>query len=114
AKDEDVFCRTIADLGTRRHEVIICVQFSARKAANAAVELRSLLSALATEYVDVLTFYYVEDAEEWSELTASDGALAYCRQAQRQGHVRRLGVTTHQRPRAAEMAKSGLLDLLML
>jgi predicted aldo/keto reductase-like oxidoreductase len=114
AGDEDVFCRTIANLGARRHEVIICVQFSARKAADAAGELRSLLSALATEYVDVLTFYYVESAEEWSELTAPDGALVFCREARRRGQVRRLGVTTHQRPLAAEMAQSGLLDLLML
>jgi predicted aldo/keto reductase-like oxidoreductase len=114
AGEEDVFSRTIAELGSRRQEVIVCVQFAARSATDAAAELRSVLAALGSDYVDILTFYYVESAQEWSELTAPDGALAFCRQAQRQGQVHRLGVTTHQRPLAAEMARGGLLDLLML
>jgi predicted aldo/keto reductase-like oxidoreductase len=104
----------LADLGPRRQEVVVCVQFAARNAADAAEELRNLLTVLCTDYVDVLTFYYVESAEEWGELTAPGGALPFCRQAQREGRVRRLGLTTHQRPLAAEMAGSGLLDLLML
>src|SRR4051812_5097481 len=66
AGEEDVFSRTIASLGTRREEIIICVQFGARKAVDAEVELRSLLKAIQSDYVDILTFYYVESAEEWS------------------------------------------------
>ena len=114
AGDEDVFSRTIAGLGPRRDSVIVCVQFAARTAGDAADELRSVLSALKSDYVDILTFYYVEESAEWEQLTAAGGALAYCRAAQRDGVVRRLGVTTHQRPLAAEMAQSGLLDLLMV
>src|SRR5262249_13107332 len=48
------------------------------------------------------------------ELRGPAGALAEWRAAQRDGRVRRLGVTTHQRPLAAEMARSGRLDLLMI
>jgi predicted aldo/keto reductase-like oxidoreductase len=114
AGDEDVFSRTIAELGPKRDDVIVCVQFGARTAADAAAELRSVLTAIKSDYVDILTFYYVEERAEWAELTAADGALAYCRAAQRDGRVRRLGVTSHQRPLAADMAGSGLLDLLMI
>jgi predicted aldo/keto reductase-like oxidoreductase len=114
AGDEDVFSRTIAGLGPRREEVVVCVQFAARTAADAAGELRALLAALGTDYVDVLTFYYVEAAEEWAELAGPSGALAFCRAAQREGRVRRLGMTSHQRPLLAEVARTGLLDLLML
>jgi predicted aldo/keto reductase-like oxidoreductase len=114
AGDAEVFIRTIANLGPRRESVVVCVQFAARSAKDAAEELHSILATLRTDYVDVLTFYYVESAEEWRELTAPDGALAYCRQARREGRVRRLGVTSHQRPLAAEMARSGCLDLLMI
>ena len=64
--------------------------------------------------MDILTFYYVEEAAEWEQLTAPGGALEYCRAAQRDGRVRRLGITTHQRPLAAEAARSGKLDLLMV
>jgi aryl-alcohol dehydrogenase-like predicted oxidoreductase len=62
----------------------------------------------------VLTFYYVEEASEWQQIIGSGGALEYCREAQAGGAVRVLGVTSHQRPLAADMARSGLLDLLMI
>jgi aryl-alcohol dehydrogenase-like predicted oxidoreductase len=114
AGDEDVFSRTIADLGPRRREVVVCVQFAARTGAEASQELDTLLATLRTDYVDVLTFYYVETEEEWRQITAPDGALPWCRTAQRQGRIRRLGLTSHQRPLAAEMARSGPLDLLMI
>ena len=73
-----------------------------------------MLAALRTDYLDVLTFYYVEEPAEWSHLAGPGGALEYCRAARRDGVVRRLGLTTHQRPLAAEAARSGLLDALMI
>src|SRR5437762_9606968 len=65
--DEDVFSRTIAGLGRRRDGVVVCVQFGARTAADAAGELRSVLSALHSDYVDILTFYYVEETAMWEQ-----------------------------------------------
>ena len=54
-------------------------------------------TALGTDYIDVLTFYYVEEPGEWDQLSGPGGALDYCRAARRDGLVRRLGLTTHQR-----------------
>jgi predicted aldo/keto reductase-like oxidoreductase len=110
----DAFSDAVASLGPRREEVVVCVQFGARTAAVAAGELRSILATLQTDYIDLLTFYYVETPGEWQELAGPGGALGYCRAAQQDGVVRRLGLTSHQRPLAAEMARSGLLDLLMI
>ena len=62
----------------------------------------------------MLTFYYVEKAAEWRSLTGPGGALAYCQAAQRDGTIRSLGITSHQRPLAAEVARSGLVDALMI
>jgi predicted aldo/keto reductase-like oxidoreductase len=104
----------VADLGARREDVVVCVQFGARTAVDAADELRSVLVALGSDYVDVITFYYVETADEWAEITAPGGALDYCRQAQRAGQVRRLGLTTHWRPLAVQVARSGVMDVLMI
>jgi aryl-alcohol dehydrogenase-like predicted oxidoreductase len=111
---EGAFSRAVAGLGRRREEAVVCVQLGARGAADAATELRGLLATLRTDYLDVVTFYYVETAAEWRQVTGPDGALAYCRAAQRDGVVRRLGMTTHQRRLAADAARSGLLDLLMI
>jgi aryl-alcohol dehydrogenase-like predicted oxidoreductase len=114
ASDGDAFTTAISSLGAQRPSVAVCAQFGARNEADAAAELRSLLAALGTDYIDVLTLYYVERAYEWEELTASSGAISYLRDAKRDGAVRRIGITSHQRTLAAKMAKSGLLDTIMI
>lgn len=110
----DSFSEVVKDLGRARDSVVVCVQFGARTALEAADELRSILATLGTDYVDIVTLYYVEQRAEWEELRAPDGALAYLRDARKRGVVRRVGVTSHQRPLAAVMAQSGLLDLVMI
>jgi predicted aldo/keto reductase-like oxidoreductase len=110
----NAFAQALAELGPRRADVRISVQFEARTATEARAELAHILRALHTDYVDVLTFYYVEEMSEWRQLTEAGGALGYCRAARRDGAVRLLGLTSHQRPLAAEVARSGLLDLLMI
>jgi predicted aldo/keto reductase-like oxidoreductase len=109
----DALSQAIAEMGPRRREVVICVQFEARTAEAARAELGQILRELRTDNVDVLTFYYVEAAREWEQIIGP-GALEFCNQARQEGRVRMLGVTSHQRPLAAEMARSGLLDLLMI
>jgi predicted aldo/keto reductase-like oxidoreductase len=111
---EDGMSRAIAELGTKREKVVVCTQFEARTAEDAQRELASILKVLNSSYVDVLMFYYVEHDAEWQQLIGPGGALEYCRKAQRDGLVRKLGVTTHQRPLATTMAQSGLLDCLMI
>ncbi|HVW01470.1 MAG TPA: aldo/keto reductase [Planctomycetaceae bacterium] len=110
----DAMTAAVASLGSRRQSVVVCAQFGARTAAEAARELREALATLGTDYIDVLTLYYVERSEEWDEITAPGGVLGYLRDAQRAGVVRRIGVTSHQRKLAATMAASRQLDLLML
>ena len=104
----------IASLGPRRDSLVVCVQFGARTAVEAAAELRTILTSLRTDYVDLLTLYYVEYEEEWQRLGANGGALDYLQKAIHDGVVRRIGVTSHQRPLAARMAASGRIDALMI
>jgi aryl-alcohol dehydrogenase-like predicted oxidoreductase len=110
----DALSATVAALGPRRREVMVCVQFEARTADEARAELAGILRELNTDYVDVLTFYYVEEPSEWAQIAGTGGALDYCREARRRGAVRALGVTSHQRPLAADMARGGRLDALMI
>src|SRR5215470_5664750 len=77
----DAYSEAIAGLGPRREAVVVCVQLGARTAADAAAELRTVLAALRTDYVDVLTLYYVERPEEWRQLGGPGGALEYLRAA---------------------------------
>src|SRR5262245_4452303 len=91
----DALSRTSVGLGPRRQHVHVCVQFEARSAAEAATELDGILRELNTDYVDILTFYYVEAAQEWQEILGPGGAYEYCLRAREQGKVRWLGVTSH-------------------
>jgi predicted aldo/keto reductase-like oxidoreductase len=110
----DALSRAVAGMGPRREEVTVCVQFEARTAAEAERELAAVLRELCADCVDVLTFYYVEEPGEWEQIAGPGGSLEYCRQAQQDGRVRWLGLTSHQRPLAARVAATGLLDLLMI
>jgi predicted aldo/keto reductase-like oxidoreductase len=110
----DAISEAVASLGRRRESVVVCVQFGARTADQAASELSSILAILRTDFIDVLTFYYVETAAEWRLLSGPGGALAYCQAAKRDGLIRSLGITSHQRPLAAEIARSRLIDALMI
>jgi predicted aldo/keto reductase-like oxidoreductase len=110
---EDGLSAAVAGLGPRRQEVVLCVQMEARTAAEARREFDGMRRALGTDFIDVVTFYYVEQAEEWAEIIRPGGALAFCAAAQRAGQIGLVGVTSHQRPLLAEMARSELLDLLM-
>ncbi len=110
----DSMSEAVATLGRRRESVVVCAQFGARTATEAAEELRSILSMLRSDYVDILTCYYVEEPAEWQALIGPGGVLPYLQAARRDGIVRRLGITSHQRRLAAEAARSGQLDILML
>jgi predicted aldo/keto reductase-like oxidoreductase len=110
----DSMSRAIASLGAQREKVVVSIQLDARTAAAAAAELRSVLATLGTDYIDLVTFYYVEQADEWATIIAPGGALEYCRAARADGTIRRIGLTSHQRPLAAQMAASGFVDALMI
>jgi hypothetical protein len=72
----DYLSAAIAGLGSRRKDVVVCVEFEARTAVDARSELDRILTELRTDYVDILTFYYVEAAAERDEVWGPGGALS--------------------------------------
>jgi predicted aldo/keto reductase-like oxidoreductase len=111
----DGLSAAIANLDDRAREpLVLCVQFGARTIDDAHDELRTIFAELRTDYVDLLTLYYVEHADEWAELAAPGGVLDYLVAARADGVVRRIGLTSHQRKLAAEIAATGRIDTLML
>jgi predicted aldo/keto reductase-like oxidoreductase len=101
-------------LGGRRRDVHIAVQLEARDGAGAARELATFLRDLGTDYLDVVTYYYVEHSDEWDEIIAPGGAAELLEEARQNGTIRAIGMTSHQRPLAARIAATGRLDVLMI
>src|SRR5438128_1984753 len=64
----DGLSTTVVELGPRRPSAVVCVQFEARTAGDATRELERILTTLRTDYVDILTFYYVEEQAEWEQI----------------------------------------------
>jgi predicted aldo/keto reductase-like oxidoreductase len=104
----------IAALGKRRSEVVVAVQFQAQSVREAAREFEGMLEELSTDYIDILTMYYVESQGEWDDLTGTGGVWEYLDSQKRTGCLRMIGVTSHQRRLAADWACTGRLDMLMV
>jgi predicted aldo/keto reductase-like oxidoreductase len=98
----------------QRREVVVALQLAARDAKGARKELDGYLGELGTDYVDVVTYYYVEQEEEWTEIHSPGGAAEALQDARREGVVRAIGVTTHQRRLGAQIARDRGVDLLMI
>lgn len=110
----DGLSEAVRQLGPRRRDVYVAAQFNARTANAARRELAEILGELGTDYVDVLTYYYVEHDDEWREIIAPGGAAEVLEAARGDGTVRAIGLTSHQRKLAAAWAASGRLDMLMI
>ncbi len=107
--------RAIAELGSRRNDVRIAIQLESRSAEVARREFEQICEELGTDVIDVVTYYYVEDREDWDRIHASDGAAGYLEMLKSEGRVKSIGLTSHQRPLAASFIQdSDHLDMLML
>lgn len=110
----DGMSRAVRHLDARRGEVVLATQLNARDARGARRELDRLLRHLQTDYLDVVTHYYLETIQEWRTIRAPDGAAVALDEARRAGKVRSTGVTSHQRPLAAQIVRQREADLLMI
>jgi predicted aldo/keto reductase-like oxidoreductase len=110
----DGLSEAVKRLGAQRRNSVLAVQFQSRTSREAAVEFKSILDDLGTDYVDVATLYYVESNAEWDMLTSRGGAWEYLDEEKRAGRLRLIGLTSHQRKLAASWAQTGLLDTLMI
>lgn len=111
---DDGMGAAVRQLGKGREKVVIAFQLEARTAEAAWRELERVLRTLGTDRVEVATFYYVEHESEWQTIAGKRGALTALRQAKEQKVVRLIGLTSHQRKLAAQIAETGALDLLMV
>ncbi len=110
---DDGIAQAIRERRAERDALVVAMQLEAREARAATRELEEAFRRLSTERIDVVTFYYVEDKREWDEITGPGGAFEVLEALRREGRVRLIGLTTHQRKLGAKWAESGRLDLLM-
>ncbi len=95
----------VAGMGKDRKNVVVAVQFQARTADAAEREFSFILNQLGTDWLDVATLYYVESEQEWRQIVAPGGVWDVLARYQREGALRMIGLTSHQRRLAAGWAQ---------
>ncbi|MCZ7648269.1 MAG: aldo/keto reductase [Planctomycetota bacterium] len=111
----DGLSRAVRELDpAARAKLVLAAQLSAYGYDEMKREFEAAREALGVERLDVPTFYWMESREQWNELTGPRGGYRCLKEAQARGEVRLLGLTSHQRKLAAEIAAEGTIDLLMI
>jgi len=111
----DGLSRAVRELSPEaRAGIVVIAQVTARDAAGMREGLDAALRAVGHGYLDCVTLYYIESRAEWEFVAGADGALTALREAKRDGRLRAIGLTSHQRRLAAEIAETGELDMLMV
>ncbi len=80
---------------------------------DAKSQIEESLCRLGTDYIDVCQLHYVVDDEAFDRLSA-DGTLCQMLEAQREGKVRFLGITSHSPRILARAIKTGHFATLMV
>jgi predicted aldo/keto reductase-like oxidoreductase len=97
-----------------RRQVVVAAQLGGRTARSMRKSVDRFLALIGSDSLDVVTLYYVEEESEWKEIVGPGGAMEALEEARRDGRIRMIGLTSHQRKLAARWAESGKLDLLMI
>jgi predicted aldo/keto reductase-like oxidoreductase len=81
--------------------------------AQAERHAEDLLRRLGTDYVDTLTVHYVDELEDWAQVSAPGGVLEIALRWKKQGKARAVGMSSHKVGAAMKAVESGLVDILM-
>lgn len=87
--------------------------FRTREPQQAERHAEDLLRRLGTDYVDTLALHFVDELEEWAEVSAPGGTLEIAQRWKQQGKARAVGMSSHKVPAAMAAVESGLIDVLM-
>jgi predicted aldo/keto reductase-like oxidoreductase len=94
-------------LADRRDRVIIATKTPARDRATALEHLELSLRRLQVENIDLWQLHNVSTFEDYEQVLGPHGALEAARQAQEEGKVRHIGITSHSMDVALEAVPSG-------
>ncbi len=110
----DGLSAAVRQLGPQRSKVFIAAQLYAHTAREAQQEIDGYLEEMQTDYLDALTFYNLQNQDEWKTILSKLGSMKLLAKMKKEGTVRAIGITSHQREFAAKLSRSGLLDCLMI
>ena len=97
----------------RRKNVFIATKSTSRATDGVKEHLALSLKRLGTDYIDLYQFHNVSDAESLEKILAPGGPLEAVRQAQKEGKIKHIGITSHSRDMAIEAVKTDNFETVM-
>jgi uncharacterized protein len=89
-----------------RDKVVIATKTTHRDGKGLREHLDNSLRMIQTDYIDLYQFHQVSTEEGWRAIAGPGGALEAARQAQKEGKIRHIGITSHSLPMALRLAQS--------
>lgn len=102
-----------AAVAGRRHRVVLATKTHGQTGADARAHLELSLRRLGVDHIDLYQFHNVSSEEGWKAVTEPGGALEVIQQAQREGTVGHIGVTSHRAEIAIEAVQSGYFETIL-
>jgi uncharacterized protein len=97
-----------------RNKCVIATKTASRTKKESLNEVKCSLKRLRTDYIDILQLHGIDDEKTLAKAIGTGGSLQTCKEAQREGFVRFIGITGHK-PRVLKMAvKSGEFDTVLV
>ena len=96
----------------RRHQVVLASKTAKRDRQGAREDLELSLRRLRTDYLDLYQFHMVSQEKDLEAITGPNGALETVVEAQKQGLIRHLGVTSHSLEMAIKLVQTGLFSTI--
>jgi len=96
----------------RREGLVIATKTGAKDREGAWAHLRLSLQRLGVSYIDLYQLHGVSSQEQYEKVTGPGGALEAVREAQAQGLVRHVGITSHSLAVAKVAVASGLFETI--
>ncbi|MFC2095871.1 aldo/keto reductase, partial [Candidatus Bipolaricaulota bacterium] len=101
-----------AALENDRQRIILATKTPARDCAGALGHLELSLKRLRTDFIDLWQLHNVSTEENYAKVIGSGGALEAAREAQREGVVKHIGLTSHSMDIALKATASGLFETI--
>ena len=97
-----------------RDEVFIATKSDARTRIGIRKHLRDSLKNLRCNYIDLYQLHMVNNIEEWEKIKAPEGALTFLREAQSNGVINFIGITSHNPDLLCNILEEVQFDSIMI
>jgi predicted aldo/keto reductase-like oxidoreductase len=97
-----------------REEVILATKSGRRTGEEMEEELETSLRNLRTDWIDVYQLHNVSSIDVWEKIKAPEGALEALYEAQEEGRIRHLGITSHDPAVLADIVREDIFETIMI